>query len=163
MQGIWVQSLVGELRSHMPCGQKSQHIKQKHDGNRFNKDFKNGSHQKILKKKSISSLESGLCTHHLLLLFSQQVMSDSLWPPGLLHTIHCPLSSPGVCPSSCPLNRWCHPTIPSSVGLFSFCLQNPSQHQGLFPWVSFSHQVAKVLELQLQHQSFQWVFRTDFL
>ena len=38
---------------------------------------------------------------------------------------------------------------------------NPSQHQGLFKWVSSSHQVAKVLEFQLQHQSFQWIFRTD--
>ena len=38
-----------------------------------------------------------------------------------------------------------------------------SQHQVLFQWVSSSHQVAKVLELQLQHQSFQWIFRTDFL
>ena len=40
---------------------------------------------------------------------------------------------------------------------------NPSQHQGLFKWVSSSQQVAKVLEFQLQHQSFQWIFRTDFL
>ena len=40
---------------------------------------------------------------------------------------------------------------------------NLSQHQGLFQWVTSSHQVAKVLELQLQHQSFQWIFRTDFL
>ena len=40
---------------------------------------------------------------------------------------------------------------------------NLSQHQGLFKWVSSSHQVAKVLEFQLQHQSFQWTFRTDFL
>ena len=39
---------------------------------------------------------------------------------------------------------------------------NLSQHQGLFKWVSSSHQVAKVLELQLQHQSFQWIFKTDF-
>ena len=38
---------------------------------------------------------------------------------------------------------------------------NPSQHQGLFQWVTSSHQVTKVLELQ--HQSFQWIFRTDFL
>ena len=36
-------------------------------------------------------------------------------------------------------------------------------HQGLFQWVSSSHQVARVLELQLQHQSFQWIFRTDLL
>ena len=40
---------------------------------------------------------------------------------------------------------------------------NLSQHQGLFKWVSFFNQVPKVLELQLQHQSFQWIFRTDFL
>ena len=40
---------------------------------------------------------------------------------------------------------------------------NLSKHQGLFQWVSSSHQVTKVLELQLQHQSFQWIFRTDFL
>ena len=40
---------------------------------------------------------------------------------------------------------------------------NLSQHQSLFKWVSFSHQVAKVLEVQLQHQSFQWTPRTDLL
>ena len=38
-----------------------------------------------------------------------------------------------------------------------------SQHQGLFQWVSSSHQLAKVLEFQLQHQSFQWTPRTDML
>ena len=38
---------------------------------------------------------------------------------------------------------------------------NLSQHQGLFQWVSSSHQVAKVLKLQLQQKSFQWIFRTD--
>ena len=37
---------------------------------------------------------------------------------------------------------------------------NPSQHQGLFQWVSSSHEVAKVLEFRLQHQCFQWIFRT---
>ena len=40
---------------------------------------------------------------------------------------------------------------------------NLSQHQGLFKWVSSSHQVSKVLEFQFQHQSFQWIFRTDLL
>ena len=39
---------------------------------------------------------------------------------------------------------------------------NLSQHQGLLKWVSSSHQVAKVLEFQLQHQAFQRIFRTDF-
>ena len=53
-----------------------------------------------------------------------------------------------------------HPTI-SSLSPPAF---NLSQHQGLFKWVSsFWYQVAKVLEFQLQHQSFQWIFRTDFL
>ena len=40
---------------------------------------------------------------------------------------------------------------------------NLSQHQGLFKWFSSSHKVAKLLEFQLQHQSFQWIFRIDFL
>ena len=40
---------------------------------------------------------------------------------------------------------------------------NPSQHQGLFQWVNSSHEVAKILELQLQHQSFQRTPRTDLL
>ena len=49
-----------------------------------------------------------------------------------------------------------HPlSSPSSPAL------NLSQHQGLFQWVSYSHQVAKLLEFQLQHQSFQWTPRTD--
>ena len=38
--------------------------------------------------------------------------------------VPCPSSSPGVCPSSHPLNQWCHPTISPSVDLFSFCLQS---------------------------------------
>ena len=40
---------------------------------------------------------------------------------------------------------------------------NPSQHQGLFQWVNSSHDMAKVLEFQLQHQFFQWTPRTDLL
>ena len=51
-----------------------------------------------------------------------------------------------------------HPLSFSSPPTF-----NLSQHQGLFKWVSSSHQMAKVLEFQHQHQSFQWILRTDFL
>ena len=51
-----------------------------------------------------------------------------------------------------------HPLLSPSPPAFSL-----SQHQGLFQWVSSSHQVAKVLEFQFQHQSFQWIFKTDFL
>ena len=74
----------------------------------------------------------------------------------------CPSPTPGDHPNPCPLSWWCYLTISSSVVPFSFCL-NISQHQGLFQWVSFSHQVAKVLEFQLQHQSLQWTPRTDLL
>ena len=61
--------------------------------------------------------------------------------------------------------HWVHDSIQPSHPLSSPSppAPNPSQHQGLFQWVSSSHQVAKVLEFQLQHQSFQWIFRTDFL
>ena len=69
----------------------------------------------------------------------------------------CPSPIPRVYSNSCPLSRWCHPTISSSVS--PFC----PQHQDLSQWDSFSHQVTKVLELQLQHQFFQSIFRTDFL
>ena len=52
-------------------------------------------------------------------------MSNSLWPDGLQHTRpHCLSLSPGVCPSLCPLNGWCYPTISSSATLSSFCLQS---------------------------------------
>ena len=59
-------------------------------------------------------------------LFSRSVVSDSLWPHGLQHTrLPCPSSlSPGACSNSCPLSRWCHPTILSSVISFSSCLQS---------------------------------------
>ena len=57
----------------------------------------------------------------MLLLFSHQVMSDSLWPHGLQHArLLCPSASPGIFSNSCPLSRWCHPNISSSVSLFSF-------------------------------------------
>ena len=51
-----------------------------------------------------------------------------------------------------------HPLLSPSPPAF-----NLSQHQSLFKWVSSLHQVARVLEFQLQHQSFQWTFRTDLL
>ena len=49
----------------------------------------------------------------------------TLWPPGLKHTrLPSPSPSPGACSNSCPLIRWCHPTISSSAAPFSFCLQS---------------------------------------
>jgi len=77
----------------------------------------------------------GLPVHHQLPEFTQ---THVLWVGDAIQPSH-PLLSPSP------------PTL------------NLSQHQGLFKWVSSSHQVAKVLEFQLQCQSFQWIFRTDFL
>ena len=77
----------------------------------------------------------GFPVHHQLLELAQ---THVLWVGDAIQPSH-PLSSP----------------YPLSFNL--------SQHQGVFQWVSSLHQVAKVLEFQLQHQSFQWIFRTDFL
>ena len=64
--------------------------------------------------KSISSVQ-----------ISCSVMSDSSWPHGPQHTSPpCPSPTPGVHSNSCPLSRWCHPTISSSVISFSSCLQS---------------------------------------
>ena len=76
------------------------------------------------------------------------------------HTLLLPSLSPGVCSSSCLLRQWCCLTVSSSVTLFSSCLQSFSS-AGSVPVSQLLHQVAKILELQ--HQSFQWIFRTIFL
>ena len=57
--------------------------------------------------------------------FSRSVMSDSLWPHELQHARPpCPSPTPEVYLNSCPLSRWCHPTISSSVVPFSSCPQS---------------------------------------
>ena len=61
----------------------------------------------------------------MLLLFSCEVVSDSLRPHGLQHArLPCPPLSRGVCSNSSPSSQWCHPTISSSVALFSSCPQS---------------------------------------
>ena len=82
----------------------------------------------------------GLHVHHLL---PESTQTHVRWVSDAIQPSH-PLSSPS-------------PPAP-----------NPSQHQGLFQWVNSSHEVAKVLDFQLQHQSFQWTprlisFRMDWL
>ena len=85
-------------------------------------------------------------------LFSRSVVSDSATPWTAAHQA----SLSHVCwvndaiPPSHPLSF----SSPPALSLF--------QHQGLFQWVSSSHQVASVLEFQLLHQSFQWTFSIDF-
>ena len=66
-------------------------------------------------------------------------MSDSLWPHGVQHArLNCPSLSPQVCSNSCPLSRWCHPTIPSSATPFSFCPQSfPASRSFPMSWHSY--------------------------
>ena len=57
--------------------------------------------------------------------FSRIVVSDALQPHGLQHArLPCPTATPRVCSNSCPLSRWCHPTISSSAVPFSSCPQS---------------------------------------
>ena len=95
--------------------------------------------------------------------FSRSAVSDSLWPHEPQH------ARP---PSPSPTTRapqthvhWIRDAIQPSHPLSSPSPPdlNLSQHQGLFKWISSSHQVAKGLEFQLQHQSFQWTPWTDLL
>ena len=80
---------------------------------------------------------------------------------GLQRTrLPCPSLTPGVCSNSCPLSRWCHTTISSSVAPFSSCPQSfPAS--GSFP-IS-RHFTSDGQLLELHNQSFQWIFRVDFL
>ena len=99
----------------------------------------------------------------MLLFWCHSVISDSLWPCEPQHArLSCPSQTPRAFSNSCPPSQWCHPTISSSV-IPSPPALNLSQPRRLFQWASSLHQVAKILELQLQHQCFQWIFRTDFL
>ena len=85
--------------------------------------------------------------------------------------IFCPTLSPEICSDSCPSSQWCYPdqmlsrsdTIQQShpVLALSPLALSLSQNQSLFKWVGFLQQAAKVLKLQ--HQSFQWILRLDFL
>ena len=90
-------------------------------------------------------------------------MSDSLQLHRLqLARLLCPSLSLEISSNSCPLSRWCYLTISSSATLFSFCFQS-SPASRPFPMICLFTSHGKVLELQFQHQSFQWVVRVDFL
>ena len=93
----------------------------------------------------------------------ESVVSDSLRPHGLQHAMPPYLSpTPRASSNSSPSSRWCHPTSSSSVIPFSSCLQSfPASRS--FPMSQFFASGGQMLEFQLQHQSFPWIFRTDFL
>ena len=90
-------------------------------------------------------------------------MSNSLRPHGWQHTrLPCPSLPSGVCLNSCHISDAIQPSHPLSSP--SPLVLSLSQHQGFFQWVGAGHlMVAKVLKLQLQHQSFQWILTVDFL
>ena len=102
-------------------------------------------------------------------LLSVQFSSVAQSSPTLCNPMNC--STPGV-----PVHHQLLESTQTYVHRVSNAIQpshllsspsppalNLSQHQGLFKWVSSPHQVDKVLEFQLQHQSFQWKPRTDLL
>ena len=101
--------------------------------------------------------------------FSCSVVSDSLRPHELQHARPpSPSTTPRVNSDSHPSSQWCHRVSDAIQASHPLSSPSPpafnlSQHQNLFQWVSSSHQVAEILEFQLQHQFFQWIFRTDFL
>ena len=95
--------------------------------------------------------------------FSRSVVSDILWHHGLQHTrLPCSSLTPEACSDAYPSTEWCHPTVSSSVIPFSSCLQSfPAS--GSFQMSQFFPSGGQTLEFWLQHQSFQWICRTDFL
>ena len=115
---------------------------------------------------SHQSLEQSLFENNIYALsvqFSSLVMSDYLRPHELQHARPpCLSPTPGVHSNSRPLSWWCYPAISSSVVPFSSCPQS-LQASGSFQSVSSLHEVAKVLEFQLQHHSFQRNPRADLL
>ena len=95
-----------------------------------------------------------------LVQYSCSVVSNSLWPQGLQHSR--PACPPPLQELAQTPVHWIGDAIQISHPLSSTSPAfNLSQNQGLFEWVSSSHQMAKVLEFQLQHRFFQWIFRND--
>ena len=120
-----------------------------------------------LEERTVSSVLSALSFKHQ--FSSVHFISVAQSCPTLCHPTDC--STPGL-----PVHHQLPEFTKTHVHQVSDTIQlshplsspspptfNLSQHQGLFKWVSSLHQVTKVLELQLQHQSFQWTPRTDLL
>ena len=83
------------------------------------------SRQKLIKEIGKTLQRDQHAQKHSSVQFSHSVVSDSWWPHGLQHTRPpCPSPTPRVYPNSCPLSQYCHPTISSSVILFSSHLQS---------------------------------------
>ena len=112
------------------------------------------------------SLEGALIQHSTFVnsvQFSHSVMSDSLRPRGQENDrLPCPSPTPRACSDSCPLSRWCHPTMSSSVVPFSSCLQS-CPASASFPVSRFFASGDQSIEVSASTSVLQWIFRTDFL
>ena len=94
-----------------------------------------------------------------MLLFSCPVKSNSFQPHGLQDTRPpCPSPSPEVCPSSCPLHRWCHSAISSSDAIFSFCPQSLS---GIFPTSQLCSSNDQNTGVSVSVLPMSWLFASD--
>ena len=110
-----------------------------------------------------------LCKHFTIFDFVVVVVVQSLSHAWLFAThelqhgrLLCSSLSSWICSNSCPLIQWCHSTTSSSVAPFSSCPQSfPAS--GSFLTCQFFTIGGQILVLQLQHQSFLWIFRVDFL
>ena len=90
-------------------------------------------------------------------------MSNSLRPHGLQHSrLPCPSLSLWVCSNSYPLSEVCHANITSSVAPFSSCPQSVPA-SGSFPMSLLFTSGGQSIRALASHQSFQWIFRVDFL
>ena len=142
-----------EIKRHLPLGRKAM-----------------TNLERILKSRDITNKGShsqsyGFSSSHVSVQFSSvaQFCLTLCDPMDCQHASpHCLSPAPRVYSNSC---HWVSDAIQPSYSLSSPSPPafNLSQHRGLFQGVSSLHQMVKVLEFQLQHQSFQWIFRTDFL
>ena len=136
-----IQSLVGKLKSHKPCGM----AKRKKNVIRW-KNLIKVYHNEIwrwiptLDSFPIKELSGAIPFKKYLLLFSHSVVSNSLGSHGLQHSrLPCPSPSSGVYSNSCPLSQWCHPTISSSAIPFSSCFHSfPASKSFPMSWLLLS-------------------------
>ena len=109
-------------------------------------------HTWILKQAFVSSVQ-----------FSRSVVSNSSRPHGLQHTrLLCPSLCPGICSNLSLMSQWCCPTISSSVTRLSSCPQS-SPASGSFPMSWLFASGGQSVGASASDQSFQWMFRIDFL
>ena len=112
-------------------------------------------------------MEHLFCAQHCAFVIQYSVLSSSLRPHGLQHArLPCPSPSPGACSNSCPLSRWCHSTISSSVVPFSSCLQSFPEPGSflmnlLFP--SGGQSIGTSASASVLPMNIQWIsFRMDW-